>query len=732
MPVAEVTTPASTTGMVTEPTTIQVGEASEVDVTVESRLQRLLFETSLTSPYATLSVFSGDKELANHIDIPRRARTSHEVLVRFDQPGAHTLRFLARSADVTLLSAKLEPATAETVSFRDNSVNVGLITEKTYKYGGPSVADFGHDGDYDFVLNNHNFIPPQLVENEGGKQVTIKRLYPGPLDYHGTAFGDYDGDGDLDLMVGFGGGSGSNPTSYQLLKNDNGEFRNVTDEVGISIPTRGRSPRWLDLDGDDDLDLALFNAKRPNYDGAQHVFFRNNREKGSFELVDIAGLGNSQGERVVLHDFNQDGRTDVLLYFPLSLWRNDGDFKFTDVTDMLPDSAQRLSGVVGAAAVDVNADGLQEIYLARGRTAYQLSRKSIDFNPVSRRVDIRDDGEKGSTRLDFTAKDAIRFSDMELTYRLYDGGFVLFLGAEKKRKVVNALGFQDQQRPKEMRTAPEAIDITAADAAGWPETREVNGLYIGHLGGDQWRAEWVRDGNIYWQISFSLSGVDDIEYDWTPNNRNVADILLLNQGDQYVDASKAWNVPQGGNHAGVTHGDFNNDGWTDLFVYRYGFLKERVNDLLLLNTGKGSFDVITQHGARVVADPGHGDMGQAFDFDLDGRVDLLSGSEDQGRWYLFKNQTKKVGNHVTVDVGYSPKEKIDAYFATVTVTTESGKRFVRQVGSAGAIHSQSKLSIVHFGLGEETKLKEIEVVWRNGEKKRFEDVPANAIYPTSR
>ncbi|MBU2872051.1 VCBS repeat-containing protein [Colwellia sp. E2M01] len=93
--------------------------------------------------------------------------------------------------------------------------------------------------------------------------------------------------------------------------------------------------------------------------------------------------------------------------------------------------------------------------------------------------------------------------------------------------------------------------------------------YIGYTGDGQWKAEWVRDQNIYWNVSFTLDNLTDVNFDWQPNNRNGQDIVLINQGNKFVDTSAEWNLPKGGDHWGVTHGDFNNDGWNDLFVYRY-------------------------------------------------------------------------------------------------------------------------------------------------------------------
>lgn len=696
-----------------------------------STLKRIVMDVEIEKSYANISVYSGNSIIADNLNIPTKGKHQLDLLVDFESTGSKNLTFVRRTADVKLLNVKFESVNDIVLpKFKDHSKKLGLETEVTYKYGGPSVGDVDNDGDYDLVLNNHNHIPTQLVTNNGDQAVDIKRLFDFPLDFHGASVGDYDNDQDLDILVAQGGANGTNPTSYILLKNENGEFVNASPEAGILTPARGRSPRWIDLDLDGDLDVALFNAKTPNDDGPVHLFYKNNGD-GTFTQQRIANIEDAKGERLLVTDFNHDNIDDIVVFSPITLWQGTGDFGFIDVTKQkLPKSLVGQYGYYGAADIDVNNDGLLDLYVTGGRTHYQLSRKSIDFNPNTKRLDIRDDGEKGTTFIKFSADGAINLSEMDLTYRQYNDGFAVFLGENKTRKIVKAKGFMPVQLPEEMKTAPTDMDISPEQATGWPQERKVNGLYIGHVGNGEWKAEWVRDQNIYWTVSFSLTGLNDVEYDWQANNRNVQDRLLINQGDQFVDETKKWNIPLGGNNWGVTRGDFNNDGWQDLFVYRYGYLKERIADLMLINDGNGRFETFTGHGAFDPTDTGHGDMGQAFDFDKDGLLDMLNGSEEEGTWYIYNNQTQMPGHYVLFDLGYSPKHNIDPYSAVVTIETASGKTYQQRVGSAGSVHSQSLLDIVHFGLGEDSLINKAHIRWRNGETLELNNLKADRLYKT--
>ena len=697
----------------------QVEQSFEV---TERLTKKLVLEIDNPGKYAGLSVFADDDLLIDDINIPEKGKQTITSIVKFKQKGNTSIKFQSFDEKITILSYHFEEIEKLIVpEFHDISKQVGLEKVSSIKYGGPSVADIDNDGDYDFIVNNHNAETSKLYWNNGDGTVTrhtkdLARWFK--HDLHGTALGDYDNDGDLDLVLTQGGGNGKNPSKANFYLNDTKTLVRYTGDVGIERGGRGRGAKWMDLDLDGDLDLMLVNEASLKHDKPQHFFYENKGD-GTFTYRSIKGVEDVEESRVLVTDFNNDNIDDLVLYGPLKLWKGNGDFTFTDVTSEIPEHVRSLKQVMAVTDIDIDNDGDLDFYLARGKLFEHGKGEapSLDFNPLTKELAIKTRGYKNTDAFEFTAEDAIK---LHKYYYLAQGSFLgkdypVFLGEKKVPKIVKST--QEKEFEPEM-------------AKGWPEDISENGFYLGYLGDGKWKAALVRDAHIFWQYRFSLSGVTNVKPLFEPENRNCADVLLRNDNGKFVDVSAAWNIPKGGNALGVTVGDFNNDSHQDLFIYRWGRIGARISDVMLLNSGKESFEATTAHGANDIGGPGNGDMGQAFDFDLDGHVDLLNGSEG-GEWYLYKNKTKNGGNYAIVKVGYSPKSNIDPISAEVIVKTTQNT-FRKRVGSAGAIFSQSLINMIHFGLGDEKKIEKITVRWRNGETVMFKNKEANATYDTNK
>ena len=639
------------------------------------------------------------------------------IALKLESKLMYKLSFFLLAAVLSLNSCKSlhqqDSSPSRNFSFKDISTDIGLTSQKSWKYGGPSLADFSGNGRYDFVIGNHDEYPLALWFTDDNGQVS---QYPEPLrsgDVHGSAPADYDNDGDVDIIISVGGGNGTMPAPPRLLRNDGGVFNDVTIGSGLeNLGARGRSVRWIDMDLDGDLDLLHVVARQiPGETGPRNTVFEN-IGAGKFVFRESPGIQEIEAERVLVTDFNNDHISDLVLFEPLSLWQGDGSFVYKEVTDdILPKTFDHHEFITAAADADIDNDGDRDLYFSRGKTYYQTANNSVDFDSNRGRLDLRDEGNESHDGISFKATGPVTLR--EFWHWRRQKGLVLpvYLGAEKTR----------------IETPVVPTLVTKEMAKGFPERVDKNGWYLGYLGNHHWRLEWRLIGDAAWDLRASLEGVSSISPDWVPQNyNNLPDILLENQNGRFVDVSDRLPPQTHDSNWGVTHGDFDNDGYEDFFVYRFGRLSQRVPDILLRNKFGKDFEPIVEHGAFPGETNAHGDMGVAFDFDLDGRIDMLNGDDDRGYWYLYKNNAKEVGNHLIVNLGYS-QGFTDPLAAVVTVEGSDGFQQVKDVGSSGAVHSQSLLSILHFGLGERSGPFEVTVRWRDGQREIINLQDANQI-----
>ena len=121
---------------------------------------------------------------------------------------------------------------------------------------------------------------------------------------------DYDNDGDLDLFVG-----GRhlphqypNPTSSALLINDNGQLKNLTQDLAANLKGVGMvtDAVWTDYDNDKDLDLMLVG------EWMAVTIFKN--DNGQLTDVEIPSLAQTKGWwfSIAQGDFDNDGDMDFI------------------------------------------------------------------------------------------------------------------------------------------------------------------------------------------------------------------------------------------------------------------------------------------------------------------------------------------------------------------------------------------------------------------------------------
>ncbi len=155
----------------------------------------------------------------------------------------------------------------------------------------------------------------------------------------GAAVGDYDNDGDLDLYVtSFG------PDSL-FRNNGDGTFTDVTAQAGVSDPLWSTSAAFLDYDRDGDLDLFV----------ANYLDFNVSSNKVCHDAVGTRDYCSPRAYRPV----------------PDKLYRNEGNGRFTDVTEATGISKADGAGL-GVTTGDYDGDGWPDLYVANDATPNQL------------------------------------------------------------------------------------------------------------------------------------------------------------------------------------------------------------------------------------------------------------------------------------------------------------------------------------------------------------------------
>jgi enediyne biosynthesis protein E4 len=490
-----------------------------------------------------------------------------------------------------------------------------------------------------------------------------------------------------------------------------------------------------DNDGFDDLFVTDSGAGRPNH------LYHNNGNLTFTDVAEQAGVAGGNDPLSIVadalwFDYDNDGRQDLLVarFGTPILYHNEGTGKFRDVT--AASGFTRFANTTAVIAFDYDNDGLLDVMFGNY------------FQPVNL-LDLK----------------TFHVLPNDLDNAVNGGGVTLWHndGNGRFSEVTNKAGFG--------RHTGWTLDIGHADL----NNDGYQDVYLACDYGTDRIFFNNGDGTFRDATEKSIGfdtkkgmNVEVADYD----NDGWLDIYVTNITDEYMkECNMLWHNNHDGTFSDVSRetntcatlwgwaakfGDFDNDGWPDLFVInglrsagKENYIPVLIN--LITKPGVDFTDVRNwpnignmtwsgyqkkvmyrnlagQEFREISAEAGVNNdrdgRGLAIaDFDNDGRLDLYQTNADQPALF-YHGITQGGGNWVQFQLT-GVKSNRDAIGARVRITA-GGLTQIREIDGGNGYAGQSTRR-AHFGIGKAAAVEEVEIRWPSGLVEKPGPAPINTL-----
>lgn len=486
--------------------------------------------------------------------------------------------------------------------------------------------------------------------------------------------------------------------SLVAQRTDGYPFRDVTQAVGLGNQKAQRKfggAAVADLDGDGRPDIILGQHNEPY----AHIYF--NSENGRFKKSSWKLWGDIHG----INPFRAGPRARGM-YFSLSYGGAYG-LKPTYPRLFHVTSSRRIIEITKGSGMDVDS------VRGRGRSVLFVNlRNGRSGAPDALSTNAIYPNETGVHQFAFEGRGKGRFAQKRIA------GFGEVRASYTTVTDVDGDGNMEILSFQQLRMHSVTAPFRLRDIS----TRVFPQNVLRHQLGVAAIAEIDYDNDGKWDLYIARATTGNLR--WLKSD-NSGDFLLRNVGGRYVDVSKEAGIPSSSQTRGVTVGDFNNDGWSDILLIQFASA-----DLIYLNNGDGTFtrrflNVGRKRNVR-------GDMATAVDYDGDGRLDVILsegnwiGDKYTGTYRVMKN-IGTTGKSILVRVGNSPEGGATSLHAVAKAFIVGESVKIRRVGSPGTATSNSYIELLHFGIGKADVVRKVVVQWTDGSSQAKYQIKAGSL-----